>query len=112
MAAARLGALLVGGVLTVVAGQVELVEVEQGVAPVHLELAQLHRERVLVGGDIGLVERVVQRRSAQARQAGPHALERKVLDAAVVVVQADEFTRCGDRQVTDGTKSLVHGSAA
>src|SRR6266540_2346198 len=97
VAAAGLGTLLGRRVLAVVAGQVERVEVEQGIATVHLEVAEFHLERSLEGGGVGLVERVVQPRPTQARQAGAHAVRREVLHAAVVLVQADEFACRGKR---------------
>jgi len=109
MPPASLGALLRRGVVAVVAGEVEPADVVQRVASVQFELAELDPHGVLVGGDVGVVEWILQGWAAEPGEPGSDPLQGEVLDTAVVVVvQADVLAYRRDGQVTEGVKALVH----
>ncbi len=111
VAAAGLGALLGGGVVAVVAGQVQLADVPQGATAVQLQLAELQPHGLLDGPDPRLVVRVRTGRgaAAEAGDAGADPVGRQVRhDAVVVVVEADVFPGGGDVEVADGLEARVH----
>ncbi len=65
------GPLLRRRVVAVVAGQVELAEVQQRIAPVQLELAERDPAEVLERGQVGLVVRIAERAVAGPRSFQP-----------------------------------------
>jgi hypothetical protein len=105
-----------GGVVPVVAGQVELAEVEEGVPAVQLETG-VDDPRLLLGrGQVRLVVRVrlplaFGPRRREPGQPGPDSCRGQILRRAVVLVPACELAYLGDGQVADGAYpgGEVHG---
>ena len=99
--------LLLGRVVPVVAGQVELAEMEDRVPAVQLEPGVDDLLLLLGRGQVSLVVRVRQPLAAGPRrrqpgQPGPDASRGQVLRLAVVFVPACEFACLGDVEITDG----------
>src|SRR5215469_778030 len=96
-------ALGLGRVLTVVAGQIQVRDVEIRVAAVQLKFAVTDPGRSLEDLKMCLVVIVGERIAVpEPAQACPNAVGRQVLDHAVVFVPAAIFAYLGDGHVPDG----------
>src|SRR6266581_5040810 len=98
--------LLPGGVVPVVAGQVELAEVQDRVPAVQLEPGVGDLLVPLGRGQVSLVVRVRQLPAGPGRrqpgEPGPDARRGQVLRLAVVLVPSGELTYLGDVKIADG----------
>src|SRR6202035_2974727 len=114
------GAVTLGlrGVVPVVTGQVKPAEVDQGVAPVELELAVHDAGAILERGQVGLVVRILQGRPGTCRlgqrgQALAHPDGGQVLDRAVVLVPPAVLAGFGQVEVAHRAqprRQVVHGT--
>ena len=98
---------LQGGVVLVVAGQVELAEVQDRVPAVQFELGVGDPFLLLGRGQVSLVVRVreplaVGPRRRQPGEPGPDARRGQVLGLAVVLVPACVFAYLGNVEIADG----------
>ena len=97
-------------VVAVITGQVQLVEVQQEIPPVHLQIAELNSRGDLEYSQVRLVIRITKPAArpgggAQAAQPGPHPGRRQILDAAVVFVAAAGLADMTDSRVTDSANT-------
>jgi len=108
---------LLAGVVLVVAGQVELAEVQDRVPAVEFKLGVGDPFLLLGSGQVSLVVRVREPRAAgprrhQAGKPGPDACRGQVLWLAVILVPACVFAYLGDVEIADSAhpRGEVHAA--
>jgi hypothetical protein len=82
--------------------------VHQRVAAVQLQLVERDPRRLLEGGQVRLVVRVLERRTTQCGKGSAHPAGGEVLHRAVVLVPAGVLTGQVDGQVAQGADASVH----
>ena len=97
-----------GRVLTVVAGQIEIGDMQKRTAPVVLQLPVDDSSPILEGREMGVDQRIGDPRSSEAGERALHPTRRQVLDHAVVLVEPDVLPGLGDEQLIDRPNSPIH----
>ena len=101
-------ALLGGRVLPVVAGQVQVLQVQERTSAVLFELPVDDSCPLLEGPEMSLDHRIGHGRPAKAGERTSHSARREVLHHAVIVVKPDGLPGLGDEQLADRPKPPVH----